>query len=66
MLLFMLGWFLFEEVKSYCCYKILSKYVVKNKKCMQFSQQLLDNSITVTVLEDVLNSSFEEINFSVK
>lgn len=62
----MLGSFLFEEVKSYCCYKILSKYVVKNKKCMQFSQQLLDNSITVTVLEDVLNSSFEEINFSVK
>lgn len=33
---------------------------------MQFSQQLLDNSITVTVLEDVLNASFEEINFSVK
>lgn len=31
---------------------------------MQFSQQLLDNSITV--LENVLNASFEEIHFSVK
>lgn len=31
---------------------------------MQISQQLLDNSITV--LEDVLNASFEAFNFSVK
>lgn len=53
--------FYLKRLKVNCCYKILSKYVVKIKKCMQFSQQLLDNSITV--LED---ASFEEINFSVK
>lgn len=65
MLLFMYCWddFYLKRLKVNCCYKILSKYVVKNKKCMQFSQQLLDNSITVL---DVLNASFEEINFSVK
>lgn len=56
--------FYLKRLKVNCCYKILSKYVVKNTKYMQFSQQLLDNSITV--LENVLNASFEEINFSVK
>lgn len=48
--------FYLKRFKVNCCYKILSKYVVKNKKCMQFSQQLLSNSITVTVLEDILNA----------
>lgn len=33
---------------------------------MQFSLQLLDNSIKVTVLEYVLNDLVEETHFSVK
>lgn len=33
---------------------------------MQFSLQLLDNSIKVTVLEYVLNHVVEETHFSVK